>query len=110
MSQEMHILSSSQSVLNSNQVEALRSLSNLLSREISSLESSPETVSDQIMNGRNICLTKEVQKFESALIRCALICSMGRQNIAAKMLGLKNTTLNEKIRRLNIQLTESDEI
>lgn len=104
MSQELSVLSSSGNILNSNQIEALKSLSQLLTREISSLESNPETVSEQISKGEPISFTEEVQKFETALIRSALICTKGKQSAAAGLLGLKNSTLNEKIKRLNINL------
>jgi transcriptional regulator with GAF, ATPase, and Fis domain len=107
MSQEVEILNISRNSPNLNQIEALKSLSQLLTREISSLESTPETIYRQIADGRKICLQEELQKFEIVLIRCALICTMGRQNAAAGLLGLKNSTLNEKIKRLKINMLES---
>jgi transcriptional regulator with GAF, ATPase, and Fis domain len=107
MSQELSIFSSSRNILYLNQLEAIKSLTQLLTREISSIETTPELVSEQIVNGQKICLNEEIQKFETALIRCALICTMGRQNAAAGLLGLKNSTLNEKIKRLKINIVES---
>lgn len=107
MSQESDLFNNSRNLLNSNQIQALKSLSQLLTREISSLESTPETVYQQIADGRKISLSEEVQKFEAVLIRCALISTMGRQNAAAGLLGIKNSTLNEKIKRLKISLLES---
>jgi DNA-binding NtrC family response regulator len=44
-----------------------------------------------------------VQRYESELIRQALQRTHGNQRRAAKLLGVKVTTLNCKIRRLGIQ-------
>ena len=106
MAQELEVLTVSRNSPNMNQIEALNSLSQLLTREISSLESTPDTIYRQIADGRKICLQEELQKIEIVLIRCALICTMGRQNAAAGLLGLKNSMLNEKIKRLKINITE----
>lgn len=107
MSQEIDVLINNRNIVNSNQIEALKSLSQLLAREISSLQSNPETVYQQIADGQKISLSEELQKFETILIRCALICTMGRQNAAAGLLGLKHSTLNEKIKRLKINVVET---
>ena len=45
---------------------------------------------------------REVQRFESDLIRCALIRTGGRQRRAARLLGIKAATLNAKIKRYRI--------
>jgi DNA-binding NtrC family response regulator len=45
---------------------------------------------------------REVRRFESDLIRCALIRTGGRQRRAARLLGIKATTLNAKIKRYRI--------
>ena len=45
---------------------------------------------------------REVQLFESDLIRCALIRTGGRQRRAARLLGIKAATLNAKIKRYRI--------
>jgi DNA-binding NtrC family response regulator len=44
-----------------------------------------------------------VQRYESELIRQALQRTGGNQRRAAKLLGVKVTTLNCKIKRLGIQ-------
>jgi DNA-binding NtrC family response regulator len=49
-----------------------------------------------------IDLFEEVRRFEMKLIRQALEETDGRQVQAARMLGLKMTTLNEKIKRYGI--------
>src|SRR4030095_13536101 len=46
----------------------------------------------------------EVQHFEAKLIRSALIMTGGRQRRAAKLLGMKVTTLHSKIRRYGFDL------
>ncbi len=51
---------------------------------------------------RGIDLFEEVRRFERKLIRQALEETDGRQVQAARMLGLKMTTLNEKIKRYGI--------
>ena len=45
---------------------------------------------------------REVRRFESDLIRCALIRTGGRQRRAARLLGIKVATLNAKIKRYRI--------
>ncbi len=47
-------------------------------------------------------LQEEVRSFEASLIRSALFKTGGRQRIAARLLGMKVTTLNTKIKRLAI--------
>jgi transcriptional regulator with GAF, ATPase, and Fis domain len=49
-------------------------------------------------------LHTEVHHFEAALIRNALVKTGGRQRRAARLLGVKVTTLNTKIKRHNINL------
>ena len=46
----------------------------------------------------------EVRRFEAELIRSALVRTGGRQRRAARLLGMKVTTLNTKIRRYRITL------
>jgi DNA-binding NtrC family response regulator len=48
-------------------------------------------------------LQEEVLRYESELIRQALQRTGGNQRRAAKLLGVKVTTLNCKIKRLGIQ-------
>ena len=45
---------------------------------------------------------QEVRRFEALLIRRALLCSGGSQTKAARLLGMKLTTLNSKIKLLEI--------
>ncbi len=97
---------SSEGILKQHQLETLKSLSMLLIREIHSLEETPMTLGKEIEADKAICLFEEVQRFEANMIRCALIRSMGKQTQAAKLLGMKVTTLNMKIRRYKIDLAE----
>jgi DNA-binding NtrC family response regulator len=48
-------------------------------------------------------LKKEVEDFERKLILTALQRSEGNQKRAAHLLNLNPTTLNEKLKRLNIR-------
>ncbi|MGI8469740.1 MAG: helix-turn-helix domain-containing protein [Pyrinomonadaceae bacterium] len=106
MLQQFSNFSSSEGILKQNQLEALKSLSLLLVREINSLEETQSAVEKEIESEQPICLLDEIQRFEVNMIRCALIRSMGSQTRAAKLLGLKLTTLHTKIRRYKIDLTD----
>ena len=78
-------------------LNGLREAALTLLREVESLASRhPQT------NGR-LGLQEEVQRYESELIRQALQRTGGNQRRAAKLLGVKVTTLNCKIKRLGIQ-------
>lgn len=98
----------SQSVLN-NRFEALKVLSQSLLREVEALNNtkSEDQLSRDVINGK-IDLEKEVQKFEIELIRCALVCTGGRQRKAAKLLNVKISTLNAKIKRYGIATSGLD--
>jgi DNA-binding NtrC family response regulator len=47
-------------------------------------------------------LRHEVSQFEAALIKAALMNTKGRQRRAARMLGMKVSTLNAKIHRYHV--------
>ena len=53
-----------------------------------------------------IDLQAEVRRFETELIRSALIQTGGRQRQATRLLGTKVTTLNTKIKRYKIDIPE----
>lgn len=55
-------------------------------------------------------LQSEVQHFEAELIRSALIMTGGRQRRAAKLLGMKVTTLHSKIRRYGLNDVTAGEV
>jgi len=91
-------LTSSQSpAVVGNRLEALKVLSKSLMEEIEAIRrDGAETITDKID------LAQEVQRFEQDLIRCALVRTGGRQRRAAKILNVKVTTLNAKIKRYGI--------
>ena len=81
--------------------EALRVLTLALFKEIEAVGQSPSIASE-----RGLCLSEEVRRFESQLIRSALIRTDGRLRPAARLLGMKVTTLHAKIKRHNIDSRE----
>lgn len=84
-----------------NKIEALRTLTRALLKEIDALaEQSPLESSAQVN------LSDEVHRFEADLIRCALIRTGGRQRRAARLLNTKVATLNAKIKRYNLNEDE----
>jgi DNA-binding NtrC family response regulator len=83
-------------VLNS-RLDALREIALSLLTELETLGRAATAV-----NGR-IRLDDEVKRFEIELIRAALDKVHGNQSRAARMLGVKKTTLNAKIKRYQIQ-------
>lgn len=107
MYREVRSFNHSNEVLKQSQIEALKSLSQLLVREIDSLgERQSAALEKEIENEKPINLLAELQHFEVGMIRCALIRAGGRQSEAAKLLGLKPTTLFEKMKRYRINLTD----
>ena len=84
-----------------NQVEVLRSVVMLVLREIDLLEKSI-MLSSVGLRESDYCLPKKLEQLEVATIKCALIKTNGRQKVAAKLLGIKHTTLNSKIKKHNI--------
>lgn len=84
--------------VNVNRIEALKKLTRQLLKEVQSLEESRAPYAKN-----SIRLSEEVQRFEVDLIRCALTRTSGNQRRAARLLGIKATTLNSKIKRYNIQ-------
>ena len=83
-------------------IASLKVLALTLLRQVESLE---EQVGAE--NTPQLNLQKEVQRFEEAIIRSALAKTGGRQRRAARLLGLKVTTLNTKIKRHKICLAKT---
>ncbi len=81
-------------------IEALRSLILIFLREVDSLKKVVGPSSRK--KGDPIKLDSEIDAFEASLIRDALIKGKGNQREAARMLGIKPTTLNAKMKRLRI--------
>jgi transcriptional regulator with GAF, ATPase, and Fis domain len=90
-----------------NRIDALKSLAVLLLREVESLENNSGTSKNNITSGEKINLQEEVSRFEIELIQNALLQANGNQRVAARLLGIKATTLNAKIKRYGIKLNLS---
>jgi DNA-binding protein Fis len=69
-----------------------------------------EGVGGETARSEKFDLQTEVQHFEAELIRSALIMTGGRQRRAAKLLGMKVTTLHSKIRRYGLQETANGDV
>ena len=82
-------------------INSLKVLALTLLREVESLEEQGATSTPGPLN-----LQTEVHRFEAEMIRSALIRTGGRQRRAARLLGMKTTTLNSKIRRYQIDIKE----
>lgn len=85
------------SVVVENRLEILAALSKSLFQEIEALRQGEFEIT-----GEKINFADEVQRFEENLIRSALMKTGGRQRQAAKILNLKVSTLNSKIKRYGI--------
>jgi DNA-binding NtrC family response regulator len=77
-------------------LNGLREAAITLLREVESL------ASKQPHSNGKLGLQEEVQRYETELIREALQRTHGNQRRAAKLLGVKVTTLNCKIKRFGI--------
>ena len=82
-------------------ITSLRELTFKLLRKV---ESIGEAQTPDIENG--IDFYDEVSRFEIDLIRRALIQTGGHQRRAARLLNLKVTTLNSKIKHYNLSMVE----
>jgi len=78
-------------------LKALESVARALLQELESL-----STLQPAGNNQSVRLYDEVQRFETALIRNALGKTGGSQTRAARLLGIKLTTLNSKIKRYKI--------
>lgn len=83
-------------------IEALRSLILIFLREVDSLKKVVGPRSRK--KGDPIKLDREIDAFEASLIRDALVKTKGNQRDAARLLSIKPTTLNAKIKRLGIHV------
>src|ERR1041384_6007693 len=82
-------------------LDNLREAAQTVLKEVESL------ASQQPQPERKLGLQEEVQRYETELIRSALERTRGNQRRAAKLLRVKVTTLNCKIKRLGIELRPS---
>jgi DNA-binding NtrC family response regulator len=79
-------------------INSLKVLALTLLREVEYLEEQDATGTPGALD-----LQTEVHRFEAEMIRSALIRTGGRQRPAARLLGMKTTTLNTKIKRYQIE-------
>jgi transcriptional regulator with GAF, ATPase, and Fis domain len=94
--------------LETNHLQSLKSICDLLVREVSILATAIVEDSADVNMKNTISLADEVERFESNLIRNALLLSGGNQTKAANLLGVKLTTLNAKIKRYGIAAPKKD--
>jgi transcriptional regulator with GAF, ATPase, and Fis domain len=80
-----------------NRIETLREIALTLLEKLESLQSAKPSRGDG-----SVKLYDEVQRFEIDLIRSALDRTSGNQVRAARLLGVKPTTLNAKLKRYKI--------
>lgn len=88
-----------------NRLTTLRDVALSLLREVESLR----VTEPYDLVGR-VRLSDEVQRFEIELIRSALSRTGGNQTRAARLLGVKLTTLNSKIKRYKIPVPTFDNV
>lgn len=82
----------------------LTSLKVLVLTLLSQIESLENQVDNDEFSPLN--LQEAVHRFEAELIRVALLKTGGRQRRAARLLGTKATTLNTKIKRYGIDVSQ----
>jgi len=80
-----------------NRLDALKDVALTLLEAVDSLRSAEQS------RDHSVRLHDEVQRFETDLIRTALERTGGNQARAARLLGVKHTTLNAKIKRYQIR-------
>jgi transcriptional regulator with GAF, ATPase, and Fis domain len=85
-------------------LSSLKVLAMTLLNEIEALEN---CTTDEVPE---LNLQTEVRRFEAELIRNALVRTGGKQRRAARLLGMKVTTLNTKIRRYKIESHAASEV
>ncbi len=85
------------------QLSSLREVALMLLNAVDSLRKRTQPRGDQ-----EIRLHQEVRGFEADLIRAALVRTGGNQAHAARLLGVKHTTLNAKIKRYDISISSAD--
>jgi transcriptional regulator with GAF, ATPase, and Fis domain len=95
------VTSRNESQLFDSRISYLKILALSLLREIATAENTGSRHGDETID-----LQAEVRRFETELIRSALIQTGGCQRQAARLLRTKVTTLNTKIKRYKIEVSE----
>jgi DNA-binding NtrC family response regulator len=101
---EMPIPTNKTHAVAGNKLEALKLLADLILAEVETLERARN-----LSDGDDINLAREVERFESDIIRCALVRTGGRQRKAARLLNIKPTTLHAKLKRYGILQDHSND-
>ena len=91
-----------EAVDSSNARNSMTTLRELVLRVLCEVQSINEVT--PVIIGQNFDFYEEVRRFEVDLIKRALLQTGGHQVRAAKLLNLKVTTLNSKIKHYNISL------
>ena len=86
---------------------ARHNLDNLREAALTVLKELESLTNNQPEPERRLGLQEEVQRYEIELIRSALQRTRGNQRRAAKLLRVKVTTLNCKIKRYGVDVTAS---
>jgi DNA-binding NtrC family response regulator len=84
-------------------IEVLR----VISRALESKADNPTGILD-FDHRKGVDFYQEVTKFEVELIRQALVYTKNNQRAAARLLGLKTTTLNSKVKTYNLDVRSKD--
>jgi len=79
----------------------------VISRALESKADNPRAIID-FDHRKGVDFYQEVINFEVELIRQALIHTKGNQRAAARLLGLKTTTLNSKLKTYNLEVNSKD--
>ncbi len=87
---------------------ARHNLDNLREAALTVLKEVDSLTSNEPEPERKLGLQEEVQRYEIELIRTALQRTRGNQRKAAKLLDVKVTTLNCKIKRYGIEVAGTD--
>ena len=87
-----------------NNLSLIKALATSLISEINSLK-----VEDILIEEENFSLSEKVKEFEIKIIKLALIKTGGNQAHAAKLVGVKNSTLHHKIKTYKIEPFKFDE-
>ncbi|HEY9285002.1 MAG TPA: helix-turn-helix domain-containing protein [Pyrinomonadaceae bacterium] len=87
-------------------IAALRALADFLVAEVARLEGAAGQYSIPDVE-RGVSFFDEVARYETYLIKRALEAAEGNQARAARLLGLNETTISSKIRRLGIRIAKS---
>jgi DNA-binding NtrC family response regulator len=82
-------------------INALKILALALLRSVEALEKASSSEQTGEMS-----IYDEVRRFESEIIRSALVQTGGRQRPAARILGMKSATFNAKVKRYRIDSSE----